>query len=89
MVSKLVKVSGELRYQAATVARRGRPSALTVGGGHDFSLLSRRLHRSSDSEQLSNLQAAATLLGLSQFLQLSDWVEASLSPITVLSRRYR
>lgn len=64
---------------------RGHPSALTVGAGHDFSLLSRRLHRSSDSDQLSDLQAAATLLGLSQLLQLSDWVEASLSPITVLS----
>lgn len=68
---------------------RGQPPALTEGGGHNFSLLPRRLHRSSDSEQLSNLQVAAAVLSLSQLLQLSDWVEASLSPSTVLSPCWR
>lgn len=72
-----------------SAARRERPSALTEGGGHDFSLLPRRLHRSSDSEQLSDLQVAAALLGPAQFLQFSDWIEASSSPITVLSPRWR
>lgn len=64
------------------------PPPLTVGGGHDFSLLPRRLHRPSDPEQLPNLQAAAAVLGLSQLLQLSDRVEASLSPIAAFSRCY-
>ncbi|TNN77870.1 hypothetical protein EYF80_011927 [Liparis tanakae] len=50
----------------------GQPYELTEGGGHDFSLLPRRLHWSSDSEQLSDLQTEAALLGLSQLLQFSD-----------------
>jgi len=62
---------------------------LTEGGAHDFSLLPRRLHWPSDSNQLSDLQAAELLLGLSQLLQLSDWVEASLSPITGLCPSWR
>lgn len=79
-----MKVDGEFRYHTATLAYGERPSALTVGGGHDLSLLPRRLHLSSDSEQLSNLQAAAALLSLSQLLQLSEWVKAFLNPSTVI-----
>lgn len=75
-------------YQTLTVANRWQPSPLTVGGSLNFPLLPRRLHWSSDSEQLSDLQAAAFLLGLSQFLQLSHWVEASLSPIAAFSLHY-
>lgn len=56
-----------------------KPSPLTVAGGLDFPLLPRRLHRSPDSEQLSDLQAAARPLGSSQLLQLRRRVEASLS----------
>lgn len=57
---------------------------LTVGGGHDFSLLPRRFHRSSHSEQLADLQPAVLLVGFSEFLQLSGGVEAPISPITKL-----
>lgn len=46
----------------------GERRPLTEGGGHDFSLLPRRLHRPPHPEQLSDLQAAAAPLGLSQLL---------------------
>lgn len=60
-------------------------SPLTEGGGHDLPLLPWCLHRASDSEQLSDLQAAAALLGLSQLHQFSNWVKASMSPVTLFS----
>lgn len=56
---------------------------LTVGSSHDFSLLPRRLDGSPNAEQLSDLQSAAILLGLSEFFKLGDRIEPCMSRVTV------
>lgn len=60
-------------------------TALTVGGGHDLSLLPPCRHWSSDSEQISKVQVTVAILDLLEFLQLSSYVKASWSTITMLT----
>lgn len=62
---------------------------LTEGAGHYLSLLPGRFHRSSHSEEVSDLQLAALVVGFSEFPQLGSWVQAPLKTVTTVPTCWR